>query len=186
MAGANLATARLRLRPGVASDAAWLHVLWNDPDVGRYLWDGQAVSVHDVEREIAGSAARFQRAGYGLWVGEAFGGERIGFGALRPIVPALRWPGVGDAPELIIGVCPDRWRRGYATEMAAAIVAHGLGALGLPEIHAGADVRNPASLRRIEALGMTWRRELEVGGDRIRYASIRRGAVVVAGGEGGR
>ncbi|MHC4597647.1 MAG: hypothetical protein ACYS47_01450 [Planctomycetota bacterium] len=35
-----LETERLRLRPFRPAGRDSLYALWNDPDVGRYLWDG--------------------------------------------------------------------------------------------------------------------------------------------------
>lgn len=46
------------------------------------------------------------------------------------------------------------WGRGYATEAGTAILAYGFGALALNRIHATHLVRNPASGRVMEKLGM--------------------------------
>jgi len=46
------------------------------------------------------------------------------------------------------------WGRGYATESAAALIAHGFRELDLLRIHAGHFARNPASGRVLEKVGM--------------------------------
>lgn len=46
------------------------------------------------------------------------------------------------------------WGRGYATEAAAAVVAYGFERLGLRRIFATSLVRNPASERVLEKVGM--------------------------------
>ncbi|HET8623363.1 MAG TPA: GNAT family N-acetyltransferase [Gemmatimonadales bacterium] len=46
------------------------------------------------------------------------------------------------------------WGRGYATEAAAAVVRYGFDELGLHKIHAHYLVRNPASGKVLERIGM--------------------------------
>ena len=46
------------------------------------------------------------------------------------------------------------WGRGYATEAARAILDHGFESLGLNRIYAHHMVRNPASGRVLEKIGM--------------------------------
>jgi RimJ/RimL family protein N-acetyltransferase len=49
------------------ADAGELHRQWNDPGVGRFLWDGEPVSRPRVDEVIASSAASFDARGFGLW-----------------------------------------------------------------------------------------------------------------------
>uniref|UniRef100_UPI0037C62E48 GNAT family N-acetyltransferase n=1 Tax=Phenylobacterium sp. TaxID=1871053 RepID=UPI0037C62E48 len=61
------------------------------------------------------------------------------------------------------------WRQGYAAEAARALFAVGFGDLGLHRIWATADVRNVASWRLLEKLGMRreahFRRDVLVKGE---------------------
>lgn len=56
--------------------------------------------------------------------------------------------------ELGYWIGREYWRRGYATEASRVLVDFGLDRLGLHRIHANHLVRNPASGRVLEKLGM--------------------------------
>ena len=60
-------------------------------------------------------------------------------------------PGAG---EIGYDIARRLWGRGLATEAAVAVVAFGFGSLGLGRIEATADIRNAASWRVMEKLGM--------------------------------
>lgn len=59
-------------------------------------------------------------------------------------------------PEAELGYAFGRawWGKGYATEAAGAMVGYGFASLGLDEVCAHAMVRNPASSRVLQKLGM--------------------------------
>ena len=65
------------------------------------------------------------------------------------------------------------WGQGYACEAAAALLSHGLGALGLPEIVADIDPANLGSIRVAEKIGLRRRGPTPDWPDAIRY-SLRR------------
>jgi len=48
------------------------------------------------------------------------------------------------------------WRRGYASEAARGVIAWAFEELGLNRVHAGFFIRNPASGRVMEKIGMTY------------------------------
>jgi RimJ/RimL family protein N-acetyltransferase len=52
---AALRTERLVLRPMSADEAGAFHRQWNDPHVGRFLWDGKPVATDTVDAVIASS-----------------------------------------------------------------------------------------------------------------------------------
>ncbi|MFF0745093.1 GNAT family N-acetyltransferase [Streptomyces sp. NPDC004111] len=66
----------------------------------------------------------------------------------------LFWPPKEGAVEFGYGVAPSRWRRGYATEAARALVAHALAAPGVHTVCAKASLDNPASIRVLEKAGL--------------------------------
>lgn len=51
-------------------------------------------------------------------------------------------------------IAPDHWRRGYATEGAAALVQHGFSEMGLHRISSWCIADNTASARVLEKLGL--------------------------------
>jgi ribosomal-protein-alanine N-acetyltransferase len=144
-----LRTARLLLTPVEQADLAALHAHWNDPRVGRWLWDGNPVAAEVVARLVERSTHTFQEAGWGLWaLRPAAGAPLIG---LCGLCPFDHGPGV----ELLYSLAPTHWSRGLATEAATAVLAHAFDTLGLPEVLATTDDGNDASLRVLHRLGAT-------------------------------
>lgn len=167
--GGVLRTERLTLRPlRPETDEAWLLDHWTDLDVRRFLHDGETLTPEQIAAEIAESLSSFAEDGYGLWIVELAETEteqdteesaarptgttgrrhprRIGTAGIRPLDDL--------GPELYYSLAPDAWGRGYATEAAGAVLAHALGALGLPELLAEVDEGNLASAAIIAKLGM--------------------------------
>jgi RimJ/RimL family protein N-acetyltransferase len=58
--------------------------------------------------------------------------------------------------ELLYGLYQNFWGRGLATEAARAVLRFGFEEVGLEEILACADLDNPASVRVMERLGMSY------------------------------
>lgn len=164
-----LATPRLLLRPLEAGDAEALFRLFNFPEVGQYLWDGQPVSRETVEKEIAISLRRFERSGFGHFGvttrEDAF--RLIGVVGLRPFDDDQRM-------EIFYLLDPPFWGQGLATEAAQEVLRFGLDTLELPEIYAGADVPNVTSFRVMDRLGMTPAFETGPEDRRVLYYSRKR------------
>jgi RimJ/RimL family protein N-acetyltransferase len=162
MAG-TLATTRLLLVPFGREDADALHAQWNDPDVGRWLWDGERVSRETVDEVIAGSQSSFRERGYGFFTLRLLGSPDtvIGFAGLRTI---------GDSPdvEVLYGLLPEHRGHGLATEAARAVLDFGF-ATGLDAIAAGADPPNAASFAVMRRLGMPFWKEIALDGRPARY-----------------
>ena len=104
-----------------------------------------------IEESIGDFAAR----GFGVWLielGSAAGlvstaAGLVGTAGLRP----LQESGL----EIFYSLAPGAWGHGYATEAARAVVEHGLGPLGLPEVLAEVDEGNAPSVAVVKRLGMT-------------------------------
>jgi RimJ/RimL family protein N-acetyltransferase len=125
-----------------------LHALWIDADVRRYLWDGEVISRERAEATVRAGIESFERNGFGFWgLFEKGSAPLIGFCGLRVI-------GETSDVELLYGIDPRLWRRGYATEAAHAVLRWAFEFTDLQRIFAGADPPNPASLRVVENLGM--------------------------------
>ena len=163
-------TERLLLRPFTVEDDDALLGLWNDREVGRFLWDRQPVSLDVVREQIACSQRSFEERGFGHFtvsLGAAHG--TMGFTGLRPI-------GDSEDVELLYALFPAYWGRGLATEAARAVLRFGFIEAGLAEILAGADPPNAASFRVMERLGMSFLRNTQIGGRPARYYRIARNA----------
>jgi ribosomal-protein-alanine N-acetyltransferase len=143
-----LETERLILRPVTVHDHTALLAHWTDPEVRRFLFDGELLSADEVMAVIADSESTFASSGYGIWVIEASGDLAMaGTAGLRPLEDA----GI----EIVYSLAPLAWGRGYATEAARTVLDYALGPLGLPEVLAEIDQGNAASVAVIERLGMT-------------------------------
>ena len=97
---------------------------------------------------MRGGIESFARHGFGFWgVREKDREGLIGFCGLRHVEPT-------EDVEILYGVDPRLWGRGYATEAARALLAWVFRETGLPRIFAGADPPNRASFRVLQKLGM--------------------------------
>jgi RimJ/RimL family protein N-acetyltransferase len=147
MSAPTLRTERLLLRLPVMADAAAIKRLAGDHRVA----DTAANIPHPYERAQAENWVRRARrdAVHGkLWLAVTLAGERTLIG----VVGLVEEPeGIGNL-SYWIGV--PHWRHGYATEAAAAMLAHGFEAFGLEEIRAIRMSRNVASGRVLEKMGM--------------------------------
>jgi ribosomal-protein-alanine N-acetyltransferase len=163
-----LTTARLLLRAFRADDEDALFRLWNDSEVGRYLWDAEPVSRETTRAQIEASRRSFEQRRFGLFTLALR--ERpdalVGFAGLRGF-------GEREQVELLYALLPRYWGRGLATEASAAVLRLGFEAR-LLEIWAGADPSNLASFRVMERLGMAHARDLAPGGRPVRYYRLGR------------
>ena len=141
-------TDRLRLRPGTLDDVESFHAIWTDPGVRRYLWDDIVIDRAVAEAVIQESEQTFAERGIGQWLlFEAEGETPIGFCGLRALEES---PEV----ELLYGILPAHWGRGYAVEASCALLDHAFGTVDLPYVLAEMDAPNAASARVAEKLGM--------------------------------
>ena len=144
-----LETPRLLIRPPAPSDLAAMPGVFNDPDIYAYTRNipfpyGDAEAGAALERYD-----RLAREGRALTL---FPEERASGAMVGLVVLAI--DSENSRAELGYAIGRAWWGRGYATEASRAMLDHGFKALGLAEINAHAMVRNPASSRVLEKLGM--------------------------------
>jgi ribosomal-protein-alanine N-acetyltransferase len=158
----NLVTERLDLRPCGAELLDALYQLWTDADVRRFLFDDRVISREDVASFVDASEEGFATRGYGLWAFFERGSEEIaGFAGFLA--------SEDDAPNLVFATHPRLWGRGYAREASTVVIAYAFDTLGLARIVADVDEPNSASVRTLEALGMTRTRRGVVDGRPLLY-----------------
>ncbi len=141
-------TPRLSLRHITVDDLDWFIDLYSDPDITRYL--GGTRSRAQIEQMMRDRILRYyeEYPGLGIWMTvERATGASIGFQLLNTI-----------QGESIIQVGftlhKSAWGRGYATEMAAAVLRYGFVDLNLPRIVGMADRANVASQRVLARIGL--------------------------------
>lgn len=140
-----LVTARLIVRPFTAADAPLLVALFADPEVHRFVGDGQPLAPAVARLWVERSAANLARFGYGTGaVVEPASGELIGWaGFARP----------GDGTEeAIYGLQRASWGRGLGKELLAGLVALA-GERGITPVRATVDPDNGASVHLLRQAG---------------------------------
>jgi RimJ/RimL family protein N-acetyltransferase len=158
-----ITTPRLVLRTFRLDDLPTYAALNADPEVTRYL---------------GGPLSRKESDGIAAWAQQLCRAEGIGLlaverredGALLGMcgLHHLHW--YPDDIELGFRLAREHWGQGYATEAAAAWLAHGFTALGLPRVISVTDVPNARSIAVMRRLGMLRDHEadLDDGDDRFR------------------
>ena len=142
-----LQTDHLSLEPLTRDDYPWLCELYGDIEVMRYI-SGAGRSHEESRKRLDRHVAQGEALGFGHWLVRAGeGGERLGSAALM-----VREPGL--PVEIGFALAPAAWGRGVATEAARCLLAHALGTLRLPLVHAFADARHLASGRVLLKAGM--------------------------------
>lgn len=138
-------TARLQLRAYRDGDRDEFVELFSDPIVMAHV--GGALGPEEARRMFAAIVAGTHRRALAAWMVEEAAGERqVGHAAL------LRAD--GGAVELGFVLRPDSWGRGFATEIARALVAAALARHPGAPVIATVDVDHPASRRVLEKAGM--------------------------------
>jgi RimJ/RimL family protein N-acetyltransferase len=165
-----LRSARCRLRPVAPDDVARLHEIFTGPGVRRYLWDDEIIPIERTRFVVELSERMFRDERFGLW-GTWLSGtpSMIGFAGL--------WR-FRDPPdlELLYGLAESHRGRGYATEVARAVVGYCFAALDMPAVRASTDAGNAASTRVLDRLGFSFDRSATVGGiDTVFYERRRNG-----------
>jgi [ribosomal protein S5]-alanine N-acetyltransferase len=143
-------TARLNLREFVAADFDAVYAYSSDPRVTRYLFFGprDQESTSEYLEELLESQREQPRMRFELAVEEAAGGAVIGACDLSLI----------EAKVVDLGymLSAEQWGKGYATEIAAALVEAAFLQLRAERVISTVDVNNSASIRVLEKIGMRW------------------------------
>ena len=148
-----LRTERLALRRFTPDDLDWLAALYSDADVTRYLG-----GVKDRRRAEALLITRIlqyydEHPRLGIWMTvERATGARVGFHLLNHI----RGESIVQVGYTLTKAA---WGRGFATEMAAALLRYGFRDLALPRIAGMASLQNVASQRVLTKIGLQRRGE---------------------------
>ncbi|WP_275465902.1 GNAT family N-acetyltransferase [Streptomyces noursei] len=145
-----LRTERLVLRRWRDCDLAPWAAMNADPEVREHL--GDLLTREESDASVARFQAEFDARGYGWWAVEvrATGGF-VGFAGLDVVDDGLPFTGV----EIGWRLARPAWGRGYATEAALRVLAHGFDALGLPEVLAVTTATNHRSQAVMRRIGMT-------------------------------
>ena len=141
-------TARLLLRAFTRDDVDDVFALDSDPRVMRFIADGRVSTRDDATAAIERTLKRYvDTPGLGVWhVTRRDDGAFAGWVSLKH---------AGESPDIEVGyrLRPDSWGRGYATELARAMLERGFDGLGLERIIGVTHPDNLASQRVLAKAG---------------------------------
>ncbi|WP_247217591.1 GNAT family N-acetyltransferase [Synechococcus sp. C9] len=145
-----LETDRLVLRQLQSEDLDEFYKICGDPEIMRYVGDGQPLSREQTQRWIKKSQENYQKYGFGCSAVVAKeDAYLIGYcGFVNPTTN-------GEA-EIIYGFKKQYWGQGLASEAVKAMLDFGLERCGLRRVIATIDPSNQASIRIVEKCGMTY------------------------------
>ena len=147
-----LTTARLRLEPINESHYERMRTLNTDPEVMTYLNAGQPETEEDTRAAVTRLVGRWAEWGYSWWaLIRLDDGEMVGMACLQHLGGDKTKP-----HEIGWRLARTGWGQGYASEAAAAIVAHAFDVVGAPEVVAVAHPDNAASIKVMTRLGMQY------------------------------
>ena len=145
-------TPRLVIRTFEPRDAgAWIAMV-NDPEVGRFLPPGPDATMATFQQALERRHVMEREIGYAMWaVDDKATGAFVGQCGIRPVEE-------GAGPEIDLAYHYTRvcWGKGYGTEAVIAVLAYGLGPVGLDRIMAVALPENTGSWRVMEKAGMRY------------------------------
>ncbi len=143
-------TRRLRLREFTKADFESVHAYSSDPRVTRYLFFGprDADSTADYLDGIIESQRESPRTRFELAAEEIESGQLIGACDLSLIER--------NVVDLGYMLAHAHWGKGYATEIALALLDAAFFDLRAERVISTVDVNNKASIRVLEKIGMRW------------------------------
>ncbi len=163
-----ITTDRLRLRHPRPDDAEAIAALFDDPKVTEFLGGPR---VHDEVAKIVLDDAAADPNPADLWPLEELETENV-VGYCGLVVKEV--DGV-EEHEVIYVLAPHVWGRGYASEIAAAIVDYAFTERRLDRVISMIHPDNAASARVAERAGMAYERDtIRPGGKRLRVFALPR------------
>ena len=145
-------TARLLVRELAIADLDDLYAMCCDPEVMQYVGNLKPYSRERTRQEIEYALTSYREHGCGEWAFvEKSTGTLIGYGGI--LFPFHR-----QIPEISYLFRRDAWGKGkgYATEVARAIVEYAFYELGFEQVGASLDPANHISKRVLEKAGMSY------------------------------
>jgi ribosomal-protein-alanine N-acetyltransferase len=143
-----LNTDRLTLKPLTLDDLDWFAAMRGDKDIMRFIGRVGAVPRDIAEARLHRHLECWAERGLGMFGVRVRGEEAaVGWAGLQPM---------DGTDEIEVGYAFGKaaWGRGYATEVARALVRWGFESMKLDRIVAVAYAENTASRRVMEKLGM--------------------------------
>lgn len=140
------ATERVIIREWVPADLGPFHSVCSDPDVMRFVGDGEPWSLERTDQFINRASEMSKTFGFCQWpLLHQESSTLIGFCGFVP---------ANDGAEIGWRLAKPYWGQGLATEAAQAVLSFGFDTLGFQRIIATVQSGNQASIRVVQKLGM--------------------------------
>ena len=155
-----LETKRLLLRHFTEADAESFLLMEKEPDHLRYAGRKPLADIDAYRNKIRTTFLPYydKPGGFGAWViVERTNGEFVGRFSLRPALDSNEAAEMGytsDDVELGYGLRKSSWGKGYATEVAQALVRRAFTEMGAISLVACVTIDNVASVRVLEKAGL--------------------------------
>lgn len=140
-------TTRLLVRCWRDDDLAQVNALYSDPDVARFIEDGQPISREEAVAWMSVTQSNYDTRGYGMFaIEEHRSGDLVGFGGLVH-------PGGQPEAEVKYAFWPTVWGQGLATEFVRGAIGFAWAELGLKRVIATVHPDNHGSMRVLKKCG---------------------------------
>jgi RimJ/RimL family protein N-acetyltransferase len=147
-----LETERLIVRYLKSDDLDDLYAITGNAELMRYVGDNNPISREQTQQWIDVSIENYRSKGFGSCaIIDKASGDFCGYCGI------IYAPGCED-PEIIYAFKKAYWGKGYATEVAHAMLDYGFRQLKLPRIIATIDPDNTPSITIVQKLGMHYLR----------------------------
>lgn len=166
MAIHTIETERVLLRPFAPDDLDAFALICADPEVMRYIGDGQPLSQAQTQTRLASIIEHRNRHGFGVWAAvDRTSGDLMGYCGLQFL---------DNTSEVEVGYRLARrfWGMGLASESARASLGFGFGQLALDRITAVVQPGNLASRRVVEKIGLKFVKDARFYNTAVKYYAI--------------
>jgi RimJ/RimL family protein N-acetyltransferase len=141
-------TSRLQLRPLMADDARFLHAIWSDPEVTKFIPIILFKTKEELDEFVPLTLQRWEERGFGMFAVTAKHDDTLlGY-------CGLQFLNGSEEVEIYYGFSKDCWDNGFATEAAKAVLRFGFEEAKLDKISAVTQPENSASQNVLEKIGM--------------------------------
>lgn len=163
----------LRLRKFTLNDLDDLYRLYSDADVMRYI--GRGIKTRNETQTALSSLIKHYEHGFGMWA--------IIHKADHKLIGRCGLCFLDNTPEVELGYLLDKsyWRKGLATEASIASLKYGFEVVKLEKIVAIAQLKNIASRRVMEKVGMKYEKDAYFYNKDVVYYAISRDVYQTSG-----
>ncbi|MFK8029108.1 MAG: GNAT family N-acetyltransferase [Gammaproteobacteria bacterium] len=158
-------TDRLLIRELLPSDVEGMFELDSSPNVHLYLGNQPVKTLAESRETIRSIRQQYRTQGIGRWaVEEKSSGQFVGWTGFK-VNTDIEINGLKNLFDLGYRFIESAWGKGYASETGFACLKYAFENLNYDPVYGAADVRNAASNRILQKMGMKFVTEFDFEGD---------------------